>query len=45
MTKTINGDFLAGQSGVELSNKIVEVIIKNTHFQYKRSLAAHYLLH
>jgi hypothetical protein len=28
------------QSGAELSNKIVEVIKKNTRFQYERSLAA-----
>jgi hypothetical protein len=32
-----NSDFLAARSGVELSDKIVEVIIKNTHFQYERS--------
>jgi hypothetical protein len=35
-----NSDFLAARSGVELSDKIVEVIKKNTRFQYERSLAA-----
>jgi hypothetical protein len=35
-----NSDFLAARSGEELSDKIVKVIIKNTRFQYERSLAA-----
>jgi hypothetical protein len=35
-----NSDFLAARSGEELSDKIVEEIKKNTHFQYERSFAA-----
>jgi hypothetical protein len=31
---------VVAQSGVELSDKIGEVIIKNTRFQYEHSLAA-----
>jgi hypothetical protein len=32
-----NSDFLAARSGAKLSDKIVEVIIKNTRVQYERS--------
>jgi hypothetical protein len=35
-----NSDFPAARSGAELSDNIVEVIKKNTRFQYQRSLAA-----
>jgi hypothetical protein len=38
-------DFLASWRGAELRDKIEEVIIKNTCFQYERSLAEQFLAH
>jgi hypothetical protein len=35
-----NSDFPVARSGAELRDKIVEVIKKNTRFQYERSLVA-----